>query len=88
MKKKTIAIIVTLLFIVSVIACGSAPARVAGSNNSSNKKMELVSYYGDFEEYRDTETGVHYFVYTESTGYGKGCAITPRYNADGTLYVD
>lgn len=31
-------------------------------------------------EYRDTQTGVHYFAY--------GNHITPRYNADGSLYVD
>ena len=35
----------------------------------------------------DTETGVQYIVYTEGVGYCGMGGITPRLNADGTLYV-
>ena len=39
----------------------------------------------------DEETGVHYIVVSAESIYGdynKSIAITPRYNADGSLYVD
>ena len=42
----------------------------------------------DIEEYRDTETGVHYLVFDKSAPYKGMGGICPRYNADGTLYVD
>ena len=43
----------------------------------------------DISEYRDTETGVHYLVLNDSTGSGGGIGgICPRYNADGSLYVE
>lgn len=35
----------------------------------------------------DTETGVQYIVYTDTVGYCGMGGITPRLNADGTLYV-
>lgn len=40
----------------------------------------------EIREYRDCETGVHYFV-TSGHAYESGVNICPRYNADGTLYV-
>lgn len=35
----------------------------------------------------DTETGVQYIVYKDGAGYQGMGGITPRLNADGTLYV-
>ena len=35
-------------------------------------------------DYRDPDTGVHYWKYYTS----QGCGITVRYNADGTIMVD
>ena len=35
-------------------------------------------------DYRDPDTGVHYWKYST----GNGCGITVRYNADGTIMVD
>lgn len=35
----------------------------------------------------DTETGVQYIIYTDTAGYCGMGGITPRLNADGTLYV-
>lgn len=51
-----------------------------------------TSDYQQFLELRDTETGVHYFLYRESErvfndGAGIGVSLCPRYNADGTLYI-
>ena len=58
---------------------------------SNNYIMEFVRDCDPNEkikEWRDKETGVHYFIYSEklmNAGFG---GIIPRYNADGSLYVD
>lgn len=53
--------------------------------------MELIGKQAPFYLYRDTQTGVEYFVFCDTTSYGygtgKGAAMCPRYNADGTLCV-
>lgn len=36
----------------------------------------------------DNETGVEYIVTIDSFTYGTGVGITPRYNSDGTLYIN
>lgn len=46
-------------------------------------RMEMLSEIGSsFGVYQDMETGVQYIVYMRDGWFG----ITPRYNADGTLY--
>ncbi len=52
--------------------------------------FEFVQACNDeVNEYRDKDTGVHYFILFESKGAnGTGGAMCPRYNADGSLYVD
>lgn len=50
--------------------------------------LEYVRHCNDeMREFRDNETGVHYFVVAKSS-YDGGISICPRYKADGTLYVD
>ena len=51
---------------------------------TSVKKM----YNDDIYEFIDTDTGVHYWVYSHKAGYGGMGGITPRLNSDGTIMVD
>ena len=39
-------------------------------------------------EYIDSETGVHYLVYSNNIQRGGAGGMTPRLNADGSLMVD
>lgn len=48
-------------------------------------ESDFINWVGDFYLYEDTETHVEYMVYKDSP---TGIAITPRYNADRSLYVD
>lgn len=48
-------------------------------------ESDLVNWVGDFYLYEDTETHVEYLIYKWER---EGIAITPRYNADGSLYVN
>ena len=80
MKKiKIIAAAVAL----ALTACSCGPSTAAASGNGYFG-VELVTHYGALFLYEDTETGVQYFAWKH--GYAGG--ICPRYNADGTLYVE
>lgn len=90
MKKKFFILIMTIAMFL-LIGCECLNQVEAKEQMPDNKFMEFIEYASDntdIEEWRDTETGVHYFIYSESV-YKGGCGgICPRYNADGTLYVD
>lgn len=86
MKKKIVMLAVTVLM---VLAIGCSPTEeVHGSVSASTFELEFVATSHDVNEYRDTETGVHYLIYRNASGYAGMGGICPRYNADGTLYVD
>lgn len=59
----------------------------------TNEEIERISEgireeKAEIMEYIDNETGVHYLIYRESVYKGASGGITPRYNADGSLYTD
>lgn len=86
MKKKILLIIATVLMVLA-IGCGSTE-EAHGSVSASAFALEFVSNSENVYEYRDAETGIHYLVFKDSLFYGGMGGICPRYNADGTLYVD
>ena len=83
MKKKLFVLIITLM-VCFIFGCGATTQAKWKVNNY----MEYIRECYDIEEWRDTETGVHYFIYNNFTTYGLSGGICPRYNADGSLYVD
>ena len=85
MKKKILLFsIISMLLGICLGACGNANTIQAISYDF---KMEYIDSYGDIELWKDPETGVEYFVYSNRKGYGAG-GICPRYIADGELYLD
>ena len=90
MKKKWFMLLIAMVM-VFLLGCGVSKDVDAKEKSKNNVFMEFIGYASDnmdIEEWRDTETGVHYFIYSESV-YKGGCGgMCPRYNADGTLYVD
>lgn len=85
MKKIILAICLLISFLLG--ACSSIPV-VAEQNyplkiwkHNSNGKMETYCLV-------DEDTGVNYIVVSgELYGHGIGTAMTPRLNADGSLYI-
>lgn len=77
MKKKIALIAIAAVVIGNLIGCNSTTSTALGNYD--------VEYLGkvnpNISEYKDTTTGVHYF-------YVAGTGMCPRYNTDGTLYVD
>lgn len=93
MKKKTllgVLIAITFLSGIFVGGCGNDIEIVNAENSEQAKQyqhaeMELINNpLDEIKEYRDSATGVHYFVF--SSTYKAG--MTVRYNADGTVFVD
>lgn len=90
MKKKLFILIMAIAMFL-LIGCECLNQVEAKGQMPDNKIMELVdrcSDNGNIEEWRDTETGVHYFIYDRKSAYAGMGGICPRYNAEGTLYVD
>lgn len=93
MKKKTllgVLIAITFLSGIFVGGCGDGITAVDAKDSEQTKQyqhaeMELVNNpLDEIKEYRDSVTGVHYFIKYDSWGTG----MTVRYNADGTVFVD
>lgn len=84
MKAKKIIAVSAL--ILALCGCGTASA-AGGQSVQDGFSMEKVAFDGNFGVYQDRETGVQYIVYREwKNVYATFCAMTPRYNADGSLY--
>lgn len=76
--KKMIALAALIL---ALCGCGTSAA-ASEDNVQSSFSLDWIDSKGMFDLYQDRETGVQYIVYNHATRYG----ITPRYNADGSLY--
>ena len=76
------------IFIIWAILIYEPAHKEAQVNPDSSNLMELVGEASPYiNEYRDSETGVQYYVFSKNVDGGMG-GICPRYNADGTLYSD
>ena len=86
MKPKKMIALAALIF--ALCGCGtSAAAANVQSTQNNGIKMEMVDFDGRFYVYQDSETGVQYILYRDwKNTYATFCAMTPRYNADGSLY--
>ena len=73
--KKIMAICMILVLLVCLVSCTIEDTNIEASSNSN------------VEFWTDEETGVQYIIYDRKAGYGGMGGITPRYNADGTLYT-
>ena len=104
---KKLLTVATLIALLTFVACSIESGKTVQAQADAEQLPPFLEIIRDFEEnlpssgtsdyqqfleLRDTETGVHYFLYRESErvfndGAGIGVSLCPRYNADGTLYV-
>ncbi len=85
MKLKTI--IITCIFTLAgfIVGCASETTHASNNNNNFEIKYENDKISRQFIYITiDKETGVNYIIASHIDG---GISITPRYNADGTLYI-
>ena len=72
--KKVVAIILTVMLMMTFLV---------GCSDDTNM-TETSNMYVEF--WTDEETGVQYVVYKQNDGYAGMGGITPRLDADGSLY--
>ena len=82
--KKLLAIILTMAMALCVAGCSGTEEETCKSEKQPFSRttydMQGTTYVSVIV---DQETGVNYVFY--KSGYGGG--LSPRYNADGTLYI-
>ena len=80
--KKFLVILLALTLVLCMVGCD-----MPIESNSEYVKTSTYESKNIFV-WTDEETGVQYIVYSEKDGYGGMGGITPRLNADGTLYTE
>ena len=79
---------VILMCLVCFIFGACMPAIVSAEQNNPLKIWyQNNNGYADTWNLVDTNTGVNYVVVSVDSPRGMGISITPRLNADGSLYV-
>lgn len=78
MKKLIIVGLSIMLIMTGLTACGKDSNDSTNIEESNNKNIEF---------WTDEETGVQYVIYERTLMRGAMGGITPRLNADGSIYV-
>lgn len=78
--KKFIVILFALVLTLCLVGCEET--------SKSNKAEPREESTSNILIWIDEETGVQYIIYSDKKGYGGMGGITPRLNADGTLYTE
>lgn len=73
--KKILLVLLICIMVVSLFGCDGDNPNVGRTDDTS------------IRVWTDEKTGVQYIIYDRQDGYGGMGGITPRYNADGTLYT-
>ena len=85
--------IIAIAFLISGFILGACGEQALAANDSSENSfvmyhefdMNKSTHYERILSLVDNDTGVNYIVVTN--GFDRSIAITPRLNADGTLYT-
>ena len=77
MKKVICCILLGIFLCVGLVGCNSVSTVTASEINMSPYMYEFV----------DQDTGVHYWIYSRTCGYGGMGGMTPRLNSDGTVMI-
>ena len=83
--------IITALVLITAFGLGACTTTVTNAKQDNPLKIWFHNESGAYETLcvKDDKTNVNYVVVATEVGNGhRSIAITPRYNADGTLYVD
>lgn len=84
LKKALLALALVVVFLAGACSVGTVDA---GQNHPLKIWKQNENGYANTWNVVDENTGVNYIVVTTYDSRGNSIAITPRLNADGTLYV-
>ena len=80
MKKKLMIFLTATILTFSLVGC-SVPKTTESSESNSISKVNGSYVY----EFIDSDTGVHYLIYSNKLANAGMGGITPRLNSDGTV---
>ena len=88
--KKLVLILLALTLVLCLVGCDIPSESDSESDGESDGERVQTNRYQSKNIFiwTDEETGVQYIVYSDKDGYGGMGGITPRLNADGTLYTE
>lgn len=89
-KRKVRDLIIAVVFFLAgflMMSCG-ADVVMAKQNKPLKIWHENENGYCDTWNLIDEKTNVNYIVVTSFGPHGQSCTISPRFNADGSLYVN
>lgn len=84
LKKTLLALALVVAFLAGACSVGTVDA---GQNHPLKIWKQNKNGYANTWNVIDSDTGVNYVVVSTDSPDGYSIAITPRLNADGTLYV-
>ena len=82
--------VLVIISMVAMFMLGACSATTVSAGQDNPIKIWPQNKNGTYETLKvvDTETGVNYIVVSgDLYSHSRGIAITPRLNADGTLYI-
>lgn len=81
--KRIISILIVLVVFLCLVSCDTQTTHTVTDNTPDYVQERDYNIH----LWTDKETGVQYIVYSRKDGYSGMGGITPRLNADGTLYI-
>ena len=87
-KSNIFTVFILIAALCMITGCNTINTKAAATTTEQSTGLEFIAKYDDFKEYRDIETGVHYYVFEKDVINGGLGGVCPRYNPDGTLYTD
>lgn len=96
-KVRFISMALIMTGLVSLTACkpqpiteSAQPSGIITMKAESKSSSSLLPFHSnhDIKDWVDPDTGVHYLVYSDQSGYAGMGGITPRLNPDGSVMVD
>lgn len=90
MKKRILLVVFSLVLVFVLAGCSLDDALDDFYNRHEGQQREVryASYSHCVYDYVDSETGVHYLLYSFYDANGATGGITPRLNPDGSIMVD
>lgn len=70
------------------LAFSSVGCSIAEGTETSNERSTPKIFNKDIYEFIDSDTGVHYWIYSHASGYSGMGGMTPRLNSDGSIMCD
>lgn len=84
-KFRIISVLISMLLVLGMVGCSVEDTSASSEDNGITKYYVGNVNFSEIATFQDDKTGVWYYVVKSHSS--SNATITPRYNADGTLYT-